>query len=157
MFGVLKSSPLFSGLDVLEINLVINNVLHQIRNFSSNEVLEFSGETVGKAMILLEGKLRGEMVDFAGNSLKIEDLEPPQMVAAAFLYGPQNFFPVNLSALSEGKILSFHKKDFTRLLSSDPRLLNNYLNIAEYCRKYCEYCRKYCEIILKKNIIFFQG
>ncbi len=130
MFEILKLSPLFAGLDTLEINLLINKVFYQIRSFSNNEVLAFSGERVEKAMILLEGKLQGEMVDFSGSTLKIEEIEPPQMVAPAFLYGPQSFFPVNLSALSDGKILIIVKKDFTQLLANDLRVLNNYLNIV---------------------------
>jgi CRP-like cAMP-binding protein len=130
MFEVLRLSPLFSGLDILEINTIIDKVVHQIKNFSNNEVLAYSGESVERAMILLEGRLQGEMIDFSGNSLKIEELEPPQMVAAAFLYGPQSVFPVNLSALSDGKLLIIYKMDFTQLLSSDQRVLNNYLNIV---------------------------
>jgi CRP-like cAMP-binding protein len=70
------------------------------------------------------------MIDFAGNSLKIEEMDPPQMVAAAFLYGPQSFFPVNLSALTDGRMLIIYKKDFTQMLSGDQRVLNNYLNIV---------------------------
>lgn len=130
MFEALKISPLFAGLENQEINSLINKVLHQIKHFSNKEVLAFSGESVERAMILLEGKLQGEMVDFSGNSLKIEELEPPQMVAAAFLYGPQSVFPVNLSALSDGRLLVIYKKDFTQLLSADLRVLNNYLNIV---------------------------
>ncbi len=130
MFEILKLSPLFLGLNTQEINSLINNRLHQIRNFSTNEILAFSGEKVEKAMILLEGRLRGEMIDFAGNSLKIEEMESPQMIAPAFLYGPQSFFPVNLSALSNGKILIIYKKEFTQLLSDDQRILNNFLNIV---------------------------
>lgn len=129
MFEALKDSPLFKGLEVVDIESLITNILHQIKQFSNKEVLAFSGERVEKAMILLEGKLQGEMVDFAGNSLKIEEMEPPQMVAAAFLYGPQSVFPVNLSAITDGKMLIIYKKDFTQLLSGDQRVLNNYLNI----------------------------
>lgn len=129
MFEVLKMSPLFRGLSVDEINLLINNCAHQIKQFSGQEVLAYSGEKVEKAMIILEGKLHGEMIDYAGNSLKIEEMEPPQMVASAFLYGSQSLFPVNLSALTEGKLLVIFKNDFTRMLSSDQRVLNNYLNI----------------------------
>ena len=129
MFETLKASPLFKGLETEDINSLINNSSHQIKQFSDKEVLAYAGEKVEKAMILLEGKLQGEMVDFAGNSLKIEEMEPPQMVAAAFLYGPQSVFPVNLSAVSEGKMLIIYKQDFTQLLSADPRVLNNYLNI----------------------------
>ena len=130
MFEILKMSPLFAGLDTTEINLLINKVFYQIKQFSKDEVLAFSGEKVERAIILLEGKLQGEMVDYTGNSLKIEELEPPQMVAPAFLYGPQSFFPVNLSALSEGKILIIVRNEFTQLLSNDLRVLNNYLNIV---------------------------
>ena len=129
MFEALKMSPLFKGLEIEEINSLINNSSHQIKQFSNKEVLAFSGEKVAKAMILLEGKLQGEMVGLAGNSLKIEEIEPPQMVAAAFLYGGQSIFPVNLSAVSDGKMLIMYRKVFTQLLSADQRVLNNFLNI----------------------------
>jgi CRP-like cAMP-binding protein len=130
MFEVLKNSPLFKNLDIYEVDFLINNTLHQVKQFSNKEVLAWSGESVEKAMILLEGRLQGEMIDFAGNSLKIEEMDPPQMVAAAFLYGPQSFFPVNLSALTDGRMLIIYKKDFTQMLSGDQRVLNNYLNIV---------------------------
>lgn len=130
MFESLKASPLFKGLEIEDINSLINNSSHQIKQFSNKEVLAYAGEKVEKAMILLEGKLQGEMIDFAGNSLKIEEMEPPQMVAAAFLYGPQSAFPVNLSAISDGKMLVIFKNDFTQLLAADQRVLNNYLNIV---------------------------
>ena len=130
MFEILKSSPLFKGLDNQEINLLINKVFYRIRQFSDKEVLAFSGERVERAMLLLEGKLQGEMVDYAGGSLKIEEIDPPQMVAPAFLYGPQSFFPVNLSALCDGKILIIARNDFTQLLANDHRVLNNYLDIV---------------------------
>jgi CRP/FNR family transcriptional regulator, dissimilatory nitrate respiration regulator len=129
MLKVLNISPLFKGLEVGETERLIQNTLYQIKSFSNQEVIAFSGERVEKAMILLEGRLQGEMLDFSGNRLKIEEIEPPQMVAAAFLYGPQSVFPVNLSALSNGKLLVIFKKDFTLMLSKEPRVLNNYLNI----------------------------
>ena len=130
MFAILKESPLFRGLETGEIEMLIKNTLHQYKQFANKEVIAYSGEPVGKAMILLEGKLQGEMLDFSGSRLKIEEIEPPQMVAAAFLYGPQSVFPVNLSALSDGKLLVIYKKDFTLMLSKEPRVLNNYLNIV---------------------------
>lgn len=129
MFEVLKGSLLFNGLEIPEIDTLIKSRQFQIKQFSNKEVLAFSGERVNKAMILLEGKLEGKMVDFAGRGVKIEEIEPPQMVAAAFLYGPQSIFPVNLSALSEGKILIIYKSEFTQLLSADQRVLSNYLHI----------------------------
>jgi CRP/FNR family transcriptional regulator, dissimilatory nitrate respiration regulator len=130
MFSALNESPLFKGLEGNEIDKLVQNTLHQVKQFSNKEVIAFSGERVEKAMLLLEGKLQGEMLDFSGNRLKIEEIEPPQMVASAFLYGPQSVFPVNLSALSDGRLLVIFKKDFTQMLSKEPRVLNNYLNIV---------------------------
>jgi len=129
MFEILGSSPLFNGLESHQINTLIAKCSHQVKSFTKNEVLAYSGKVVDKAMIILTGKLQGEMVDFSGNNLKIEDLNPPQMVAPVFLYGPQALFPVNLSAISNGKMLVIYKHDFTKLLTLDQRVLANFLNI----------------------------
>lgn len=129
MFEILGRSPLFNGLESFQISALIAKCPHQVKSFTKNEVLAYSGEVVDKAMIILSGRLQGEMVDFSGNNLKIEDLNPPQMVAPAFLYGPQGLFPVNLSASSDGKLLVIYKNDFTQLLTLDHRVLANFLNI----------------------------
>ncbi|MCK9640351.1 MAG: Crp/Fnr family transcriptional regulator [Prolixibacteraceae bacterium] len=130
MYPILLNSPLFRGLTSEELATLFGQVNHQIRHFRSGELLAQAGDPVEKALILMEGRLQGEMVDFAGNSLKIEELDPPQMVAAAFLFGPKGNFPVFLSAKTDGKILVILKKDFTGMLSFEPRVMVNYLNIV---------------------------
>lgn len=124
------NSPLFKGLTIDELNGLFQKVRHQIRHFRSGEMLAQAGEDVDKAILLIEGRLQGEMVDFSGNSLKIEELDPPQMVAAAFLFGQQSKLPVFLSAKTDGKILIIPKKEFTSMLTIDPRVMVNYMNIV---------------------------
>jgi CRP/FNR family transcriptional regulator, dissimilatory nitrate respiration regulator len=128
MHRIFLNSPLFRGLSMDELDSLFLKVNHQIRQFRSGELLAQAGEDVDKAMLLMEGRLQGEMVDFAGNSLKIEELDSPQMVASAFLFG-QSKFPVFLSAKTDGKIMVIRKNDFTAMLSSEPRVMVNYLNI----------------------------
>jgi CRP-like cAMP-binding protein len=130
MYTNLEQSPLFRGLKSDEIENLLNNTPHQLKSFRKNELLAVSGDKVRGAMILIEGSLHGEMLDFSGNSLKIEELSPPQMVAAAFLFGKQSIFPVNLSALSDGKLVFIAKNDFTGMLTQNPGVLDNYLNIV---------------------------
>ncbi|GET29055.1 Crp/Fnr family transcriptional regulator [Prolixibacter sp. SD074] len=129
MNTVLAQSPIFKELQPLEVENLLVQVPHQIRHFHKDDLLAVAGEEVNAAMIIMEGKLQGEMVDFGGNSLKIEELTPPQMVAAGFLFGRNSRFPVNLSAMADGKMLIILKPNFTRLLSLDNRVLNNFLNI----------------------------
>jgi len=130
MYQILLNSPLFRGILPDELDNLLQRVSHQVRHFRSGEMLAQAGEEIGRAMLLLEGRLQGEMVDFAGNSLKIEDLDPPQMVAAAFLYGPNSLFPVYLSAKTDGSMLVIQKKDFTAMLSMESRVMVNYINIV---------------------------
>ena len=130
MESILLNSPLFKGLNSLEVDGLFNRITYQVRHFSSGEMMAQAGESVDKAILLLEGRLLGEMVNFAGNSLKIEELDPPQMVAAAFLYGPNSIFPVNLSAKTDGKVLIILKRDFTLLLSLESRVMVNFINIV---------------------------
>ena len=130
MFQNLVNSPLFRGMSAEEIDSLLLRIKHHVKHFRNGEMLAQAGEEVDKAMLLLDGRLQGEMVDFSGNSLKIEELDPPQMVAAAFLFGPKSTFPVFLSAKSEGKILILPKRDFTMMLTLEPRVMVNYLNIV---------------------------
>ena len=115
---------------MIELDNLFLKVNHQIKHFKSGEQLAQAGEEVDKAYLLLEGRLQGEMIDFAGNSLKIEELDPPQMIAAAFLFGSLSKFPVFLSARTDGKLLVIAKKDFTRMLSLEAKVMVNYLNIV---------------------------
>jgi CRP-like cAMP-binding protein len=130
MYPILLNSPLFRGLTLEELTRLFIQVNHQVRNFRSGELLAQAGDPVDKAILLMEGRLQGEMVDFAGNSLKIEELDPPQMVAAAFLYGPKSKFPVFLNAKTDGKIMIILKKEFTEMLSLESRVMVNYINIV---------------------------
>jgi len=130
MYQILLNSPLFRGLTIDELNILFQKVKHQIRHFRSGEMLAQAGDPLDKAILLMEGRLQGEMVDFAGNSLKIEELDPPQMVAAAFLFGPKSTFPVFLSAKTDGKILIIYKNEFTAMLSLETRIMVNYLSIV---------------------------
>jgi CRP-like cAMP-binding protein len=122
-------SPLFANLEEEELKNLLQRTNHRLKSFKNKEIVAIAGEKVDNAMILVEGRLNGEMLDLSGKQLKIEEMDPPQMIAAAFLYGPNNVFPVNLQALSNGKLLMIYKKDYTEMLSQQPLVLNNFLNI----------------------------
>jgi CRP-like cAMP-binding protein len=122
-------SPLFANLEEEELKKLLQRTNHRLKSFKNKEIVAIAGEKVDNAMILVEGRLNGEMLDLSGKQLKIEEMDPPQMIAAAFLYGPNNVFPVNLQALSNGKLLMIYKKDFTEMLSQQSLVLNNFLNI----------------------------
>jgi CRP-like cAMP-binding protein len=130
MFDIIYNSPLFKGLTIVELNSLFLRFQYHVISFRKGEILAQAGDDVNRIILLLNGYLQGEMIDLGGNTLKIEELESPQLVAAAFLFGPQNIFPVLLSAKTEGSMLVIPKKEFILLLSLEPRVMVNYLNIV---------------------------
>ena len=54
-----------------------------------------AGDPVANLLIVLSGSVRGEMIDYSGKTVKIEDIEAPKPLAAAFLFGKENRFPGN--------------------------------------------------------------
>ena len=57
MDPILLNSPLFKGLNSLELNGLFNRIAYQVRHFSRGEMLAQSGENVNRAMLLIEGKI----------------------------------------------------------------------------------------------------
>ncbi len=128
-FSPLLRSPLFSGLNVIEIESLLSQTLYRLRKFSPGSLIAQSGEPVTSFMIVLSGTVKGEMVDLTGRVIKIEDISAPGALAAAFLFGSRNMFPVNVSAVIECEILLIDKPEFLRLLKRNDLILVNFLNI----------------------------
>jgi CRP-like cAMP-binding protein len=80
-------------------------------------------------MIVIKGVLKGEMVDFAGRVIKIEDIPAPGALAAAFIFGNRNRFPVNVLAVTSGELLVIEKVDFLKLLMVNGAILVNFLDM----------------------------
>ena len=74
-------------------------------------------------MIVTSGTVKGEMVDYAGRVIKIEDIPAPGALATAFIFGNKNRFPVNVAAISDGEIMSIEKPDFLKLLMKNDMVL----------------------------------
>jgi len=128
-FSLLSRSPLFTGLSSPETENVLKEVPHKIRKFPSGSLIAQSGDQVTSLILIIAGVVKGEMVDFTGRIIKIEDISAPQALAAAFLFGNRNQFPVNVVAISDTTLMVIEKNNFLKLLRIDGRILANFLNM----------------------------
>jgi len=129
-FQVLRKSPLFAGLDDTEIEGLLDSVNYRVRFFHAGAVAVLAGEEISSVMIVLSGSMKGEMTDLAGRTIKIEDVNPPQALAAAFIYGAGAHYPVNVIANMDSELLIVGKSDYLTLMKSDTRILSNYLTVV---------------------------
>ncbi len=129
-FPVLGRSPLFSGLTEAEIEGLFEGINYKVRFFNAGAFAALAGEEILSVIIVLSGSMRGEMTDLAGRTIKIEDITPPQALAAAFIYGTGAQYPVNVIANIDSELLIIGKSEYLALMKRDQRILANYLNVV---------------------------
>ena len=128
-YFLLSDCPLFKGMIPAEVEDILALVPYHVRKFQSGSMISQSGETVESLIIVMSGIVKGEMVDYAGRVIKIEDITAPGALASAFIFGNKNRFPVNVIAISEGELLMIGKSDFLRLLMKYDKILLNFLDM----------------------------
>jgi CRP-like cAMP-binding protein len=128
-YRLLSISPLFSGLTIAETKLIMSRTPYALRRFKAGAIITQSGEPVNYLMVVLSGTVKGEMIDYAGRLIKIEEIQAPGALAAAFLFGDKNRFPVNVVAVIDTELLLVEKPDFLKLLRANDRILVNFLDM----------------------------
>lgn len=126
-YEILSRSPIFRGIDPESIKGVLHTINYKVRKYKADSVIAISGEEVTSLQVVLSGLTKGEMIDFTGRTLKIEDIGAPRALAPAFLFGSGNRFPVNVTAVTDSELLIIEKKDFVKMLGGNTTLLTNYL------------------------------
>lgn len=128
MFSKLEKSPLFRGLKAEEIETLIKSVNYKIRSYPKTKYIAFKGNEVDKLMVILEGSVIGEMQDFNGKTKRVDHIKAFFPLAPAFLFGQNNFFPIDAIAHEDCKILEISKLELMLLFQKNTRFLNNFLN-----------------------------
>jgi len=128
--SLIQDCPLFVGLKQEELALLMASSSTRIRSFTKGEMVAQAGDEIGFMHILVSGHVKGEMVDYTGKLIKIEDIDPPRPLAPAFLFGEQNRYPVNITAGVNVKILSIPRDDFLKMMQSSEKVLRNFVNIV---------------------------
>ncbi len=128
-YSLLSNSPLFRGLSPKEIESVLDITEHRVKKFPAGSMICQSGEPVNSLIVLIRGTVKGEMMDYAGHVIKIEDISAPEALAVAFIFGNRNKFPVNVIALSDVELLLIGKPHLLKLLTQQDALLMNFLDM----------------------------
>jgi CRP-like cAMP-binding protein len=128
-YGLLLNAPLFRALDIREIENILGRIPYRLKKYKAGNFIAQSGETVNKLMVVTCGTVKGEMTDYAGRIIKIEDIPAPGALASAFLFGNRNRFPVNVIAVTDTELLVIDKPDFLKLLMTNDRVLINFLDM----------------------------
>jgi CRP-like cAMP-binding protein len=126
----LRECTLFQGMSHQEILMVISGRLGKVKSFNGGVLIAQAGEKISSLDILLQGAVKGEMMDYTGKVIKIEDINPTRPLAPAFLFGKQNNYPVNITTVEDVKLFSIPREEFLVMLQASEKLLVNFINIV---------------------------
>ncbi|SMO45226.1 cAMP-binding domain of CRP or a regulatory subunit of cAMP-dependent protein kinases [Saccharicrinis carchari] len=125
---ILENCPVFIGLSLEEIKILFGQIHFQVKKYSDGQVVAHAGDNVEKLIVVLNGSVKGEMVDFSGKTIKIEDIEAPKPLAIAFMFGRCNKYPVNVVSNKQSELLLIPKESVLKLFTLNQTILLNYLN-----------------------------
>jgi CRP-like cAMP-binding protein len=115
------------GLQSNQLEELFANISYSVKSYSKGQTIAQRDDEVKNLCIVVEGVVKGEMVDFSGKILKVEEIQASQPLAHAVIFSNMNRFPVDVVALVDCKILYIPKPDVLRLLQSNELILNNFL------------------------------
>lgn len=129
MFEIIAKSQLFKGLNAGEIIHVFNMNYYQIKDYEAETIIAFSGAKCNYLYLLIDGCVRGEIIDSKGKTIVIEEIKAPDTFAEAFLFTTDSVLFVNVVACTNSKVLQILKPDFLKLIRNNQIIFENYLRI----------------------------
>lgn len=128
--GTLTKCPIFKGLSADEIDHEFQNISFKTKSYAPKEFIAFSDDECRNLLIILKGKVKGEMTDYSGKVIRIEEMDTGKPLAPSFIFGQNNRFPVDVVAVTGSEILAIPKDSLLNLFQHNQTILNNYLGMV---------------------------
>lgn len=135
MIPVLVNNPLFRGITPERLFADLEEISFHTRSYKKGEILAQQGAVCNRLVILTKGSVRGEMIDYSGRLIKVEDIAAPRAIAPLFLFGEENRYPVEVTANEPTEVIELPKSSVLSLFRKNELFLENYMNLsANYAR-----------------------
>lgn len=129
MYATLTQCPLFRGLTQDTIREMIAQGNYTLTDYKDGEKIADRDTAYSGLMIIVEGKVHGEMTDPSGKTVMIDKIEAPQLIAPAFLFGGYNKLPIDVIADGGVRILTLHRGYLFELMQNNVVVLSNFIDI----------------------------
>ena len=135
MIPVLVNNPIFRGITPERLFADLEEISFHTRSYKKGEILTQQGAVCNRLVILTKGSVRGEMIDYSGRLIKVEDIAAPRAIAPLFLFGEENRYPVEVTANEPTEVIELPKSSVLSLFRKNEQFLENYMNLsANYAR-----------------------
>lgn len=130
MFTEIAKTSIFKDLKTSEIIQLLNKVHYQIRTYEAEDIIAHYDDPLENLFLLLEGNIRGEMVNRNGQNIVVNEVYAPDTFAEGFLFADKNKLLLNIVANTHAKIMIIYKNDLLGVLNDNRKILENYLSVT---------------------------
>lgn len=132
---LLLQIPLFRELDANLKRRLLEELAFVLYEISRKEVVLQQNTHCHHLYVLLRGELSVDIIDVAGNLVKVEEIKAPRTFATPHLFSENTLLPATFTAAKESVLLLATRDSVFKLISSEPQLLHRFLCVSGNCNK----------------------
>lgn len=125
----LAQNRLFKDVEFKDICTLLEEIAYKKSQYRKNDVIAFEGDEVNGLYVLLKGSVRGEMTNYQGKVVKIEDITGCRLLAPAFLFGGDRYYPVDIIANMDCECIYISRTSFDKMLKKNEQVQANFRDI----------------------------
>lgn len=152
---LLYEASLFEQIEKKELQQLFQKVHFQIKKYKKEDIIVFQNSRCEHLYLLFEGSAVAGRINISGKYLLVEEFHAPKVIAPAFLFNKENFFPVSVTVVENSKVLIIPKDEFLKLLQKNSQLLYNFINIISDQVAYLSKKIKLANIPLRGKLAHF--
>ena len=125
--------PLFDGAPESLRASLTERLDARLYTLEKNEIIIHQGAICRSLFVLLEGRVRGDIIDEWGNRVMIETIVAPRSFGTPHLFNRDQTLPATFTATMPSTLLTAPRDSLFRLISEEPYLLKNFLHVSGSC------------------------
>lgn len=125
--------PLFRDLPLNIKHSLLDRLDISLYEINKKDIIATQGTLCKKLYVLLEGKLRVDIIDGLGNEVMIEYIIAARAFATPHLFSTDGVLPATFTAIEDGILFTASKESMFKLISQEPKILHNFLCITGNC------------------------
>ena len=130
---LLMRIPLFRDLPYNIKQSLLDKLDYSVYSVDKKDIVANQGTLCKKLYVLLEGKLRVDIIDGLGNKVMIEYIVAPRAFATPHLFGSNNTLPATFTAIEACTLFTATKESTFKLISQDSQVLHSFLCVSGNC------------------------
>ena len=125
----LSKCPLFKNIPQEDIIQLMHLTHYRVIRYRKGEIVALSGTICQHADIIISGEMTAHLIGPSNRSLRITLHHAGNMLAPAFLFAMDNFYPVTVETTTSSQIVRLLPQDLELLIETDKRVAMNFIRI----------------------------